>query len=124
MEDSDNITFDFDNINITPITPARKYVHIIINFSNGLTLEYKFDIMNEEDAHRIIKDFIINQQECPELVFQVGVCEKPSCVDLCNPNHYCAPETCPHRLVSFEYHEEYTYIEVYDGTLYKIKIVL
>jgi hypothetical protein len=124
MEDSDNITFDFDKINITPITPARKYVHIIVAFKNGLTLEYKFDIMNEEDAHRIIKDFIINQQECPELVFQVGVCEKPSCVDLCNPNHYCAPETCPHRLVSFEYQEEYTYIEVYVGTLYKIKIVL
>jgi hypothetical protein len=121
MEDSDNITFDFDKINITPITPARKYVHIIIC---GPTLEYKFDIMNEEDAHRIIKDFIINQQECPELVFQVGVCEKLSCVDLCNPNHYCAKDTCPHRLVSFEYHEEYTYIEVYDGTLYKIRIIL
>ena len=43
--------------------------------------------MENEDAHRIIKDFIINQQECPELVFKVGVCENPSCIDLCNPNH-------------------------------------
>ena len=115
----DDIIFDFNKINITP---AQKYVHIIINGYNSN--EYKFDIMNEEDAHRIIKDFIINQQECPELVFQVGVCEKPSCIDLCNLNHYCAKDTCPHRLVSFEYQEEYTYIEVYGDTLYKIKIVL
>ena len=116
MEDTD-IIFDFNKINITPV---RKYVHVIVC---GID-EYKFDIMNEVDAHRIIKDFIINQQECPELVFQVGVCEKPSCIDLCNPNYYCAKDTCPHRLVSFEYQEEYTYIEVYEGTLYKIRIVL
>jgi hypothetical protein len=119
MPTPDDIIFDFNKINITL---ARKYVHIIIN---GYNLdEYKFNIENEEDAHRIIKDFIIHQEECPELVFQVGVCEKSSCIDLCNPNHYCAPDTCPHRLVSFEYQEEYTYIEVYGGTLYKIRIVL
>ena len=115
----DNIIFDFNKINITF---PRKYVHIIIIKDD--VNEYKFDIENKTDAHHIIKDFIINKEECPELVFQVGVCENPSCVELCNPNHYCAPDTCPHRLVSFEYHVEYTYIEVYGGTLYKIKIVL
>ena len=124
MEDSDNIIFDFNKINIT-MPPPRKYVEITVKQTQiGYSNEFYFDIMNEEDAHRIIKDFIINYQICPELVFQVGVCERPSCIDNCNPNHYCATETCPHRLVSFEYQEEYTYIEAYGGTLYKIKIVL
>jgi hypothetical protein len=119
MEDSD-IIFDFNKINITPV---EKYVEIIVGKDGNLD-EYKFDIMNEEDAYRIIKDFIINQEECPELFFKVGFCENPSCIDSCNPNHYCATDTCPHRLVSFEYQDEYTYIELYGGTLYKIRIVL
>ena len=73
---------------------------------------------------KIIKNYIIKREVCPELVFQVGICENPSCIDSCNPNHYCATDTCPHRLVSFEYEAEYTYIEVYGGTVYKIRIVL
>ena len=120
MEDSDNIIFDFNKINITP---ARKYVHVIVKQNGGID-EYKFDIMNETDAHHIIKNFIIKREVCDELVFQVGVCENPSCIDSCNPNHYCATDTCPHRLVSFEYEAEYTYIEVYGGTVYKIRIFL
>ncbi len=68
----DDIIFDFNKINITL---ARKYVHIIVG-KDGCLDEYKFDIMNEEDAHRIIKEFIINYEKYPELVFQVGVCEK------------------------------------------------
>ena len=122
MEESDSIIFDFNKINITS---ARKYVDIIVKeYNSGEKTIYKFDIMDETDAHHIIKNFIIKREVCDELVFQVGVCENPSCIDSCNPNHYCATDTCPHRLVSFEYEAEYTYIEVYGGTVYKIRIFL
>ena len=41
MENSD-IIFDFNKINITP---ARKYVHIIVDIKDGSRCEYKFDIL-------------------------------------------------------------------------------
>jgi hypothetical protein len=38
--------------------------------------EHTFDIENEEDAHRIIKEFIVKKEKSPELVFGVGFCKK------------------------------------------------
>ena len=81
--------------------------------------EYKFDIENEEDAHRIIKEFIVKKEKSPELVFQVGFCENPRCVK------WLDVETgCKHRLASFKYETDYTHIEGYSDTTYKIQIVL
>ena len=113
----DNIIFDFNKINITF---PRKYVHIIIIKDD--VNEYKFDIENEADAYRIIKDFIVNKEKSPELVFQVGYCENPRCVK----GYYNLPDVCcKHRIASFKYEEsDYTYIEGYSETIYRIKIIL
>jgi hypothetical protein len=120
----DNIIFDFKKI-ITK--PARKYVEITIvelyKYDDEHTFdEHTFDIENEADAYRIIKDFIVNKEKSPELVFQVGYCEKPYCVKWC----YNLPDACcKHRLASFKYEEsDYTYIEGYSETIYRIKIIL
>ena len=128
----DNIIFDFKKI-ITK--PARKYVEITIidlyNYSSPMYDEHTFDIMNEEDAHRIIKDFIVNKEKSPELVFQVGCCENPYCVKWYSPltgllsGGNDIPDTCcKHRIASFKYEEDYTYIEGYSDTTYRIKIIL
>jgi hypothetical protein len=75
--------------------------------------------MNEADAYRIIKDFIVNKEKSPELVFQVGFCENPYCVKWLEED-----TCCKHRIASFKYEEDYTYIEGYSDTTYRIKIVL
>jgi hypothetical protein len=117
----DNIIFDFKKI-ITK--PARKYVEITIidlyKYASPMYDENTFDIMNEADAYRIIKDFIVNKEKSPELVFQVGFCKNPRCVK------WLESETCcKHRLASFKYEEsDYTYIEGYSETIYRIKIIL
>ena len=118
----DDIIFDFKKI-ITK--PVRKYVEITIvdlyKYASPMYDEHTFDIINEEDAHHIIKEFIINKEKSPELVFQVGFCEKPHCVKWC----YDLPDSCcKHRIVSFKYEEDYTYIEGYSDTTYRIKIIL
>ena len=118
----DNIIFDFKKI-ITK--PARKYVEITIvdlyKYEYPMYDEHTFDIMNEEDAHRIIKEFIVNKEKSPELIFQVGFCENPRCIEWC----YDLPDTCcKHRIASFKYEEDYTYIEGYSDTTYRIKIIL
>ena len=118
-----NIIFDFKKI-ITK--PARKYVEITIvelyKYDDENTDEHTFDIENETDAYRIIKDFIVNKEKSPELVFQVGYCEKPLCVK----GYYNLPDVCcKHRIASFNYEEsDYTYIEGYSDTIYRIKIIL
>ena len=118
IHNPDNIIFDFKKI-ITK--PARKYVEITIIDLYKYDDEHTFDIMNEEDAHRIIKDFIVNKEKSPELVFQVGCCENPHCIKWCND----LPDTCcKHRIASFKYEEDYTYIEGYSDTTYRIKIIL
>ena len=111
----DNIIFDFKKI-ITK--PARKYVEItIVEYDD----EHTFDIENEADAYRIIKDFIVNKEKSPELVFQVGYCENPRCVK----GYYNLPDVCcKHRIASFNYETDYTYIEGYSDTTYRIKIIL
>ena len=77
----DNIIFDFKKI-ITK--PARKYVEITIvdlyKYGHPTYDEHTFDIENEADAYRIIKDFIVNKEKSPELVFQVGCCENHHCI--------------------------------------------
>jgi len=132
----DNIIFDFKKI-ITK--PARKYVEITIvelykyidentdqhtfeKYIDENTHQHTFDIENEADAYRIIKDFIVNKEKSPELVFQVGYCEKPHCVK----GYYNLPDACcKHRIASFKYEEsDYTYIEGYSETIYRIKIIL
>jgi len=116
----DNIIFDFKKI-ITK--PARKYVEITIidlyKYAYPMYDEHTFDIMNEADAYRIIKDFIVNKEKSPELVFQVGFCENPYCVKWLEED-----TCCKHRIASFKYDEDYTYIEGYSETTYRIKIVL
>ena len=118
----DNIIFDFKKI-ITK--PARKYVEITIveyDDEHKYDDEHTFDIENEADAYRIIKDFIVNKEKSPELVFQVGYCEKPHCV---KGNYRCIYACCKHRIASFKYEEsDYTYIEGYSETIYRIKIIL
>ncbi len=119
----DNIIFDFKKI-ITK--PARKYVEITIvelyKYDDENTDEHTFDIENEADAYRIIKEFIVKKEKSPELVFQVGFCEKPRCVK----GYYNLPDNCcKHRIASFKYEEsDYTYIEGYSDTIYRIKIIL
>ncbi len=78
--------------------------------------EHTFDIGNEIDAYRIIKEFIANKENSSELVFEVGVCKIPNCkkIDTC----------CKHRIAAFEYEDDYTYIIGYSKTIYKIQIVL
>jgi hypothetical protein len=116
----DNIMFDF----ITIVTkPARKYVRIIIEnihkYGHPTYDEHIFDIENEEDAHRIIKEFIVKKEKSPELVFGVGFCKNPRCVK------WLESETCcKHRIASFNYDEDYTYIIGYSDTIYKIQIIL
>ena len=116
----DNIMFDF----ITIVTkPARKYVRIIIEnihkYGHPTYDEHTFDIENEEDAHRIIKEFIVKKEKSPELVFGVGFCKNPRCVK------WLESETCcKHRIASFNYDEDYTYIIGYSDTIYKIQIIL
>jgi len=114
----DNIIFDF----ITIVTkPARKYVRIIIEnihkYGHPTYDEHTFDIENEADAHRIIKEFIVKKEKSPELMFEVGVCKIPNCkrfFDTC----------CKHRIAGFDYDDDYTYIIGYSKTTYKIQIVL
>ena len=115
----DNIIFDFKKI-ITK--PVRQYVAIIIVKLYKYDDEYRFDIENKKDAYPIIKDFIVNKENSTELVFQVGFCEKPLCVKGCyNLPDFC----CTHRIASFKYEEnDYTYIEGYSDTIYRIKIIL
>ena len=86
--------------------------------------EHTFDIENEADAHRIIKEFIVSKENSPELIFQVGCCENPSCIKWCRGNELPADACCKHRLASFKYETDYTYIEGYSDTTYKIQIVL
>jgi len=116
----DNIIFDFKKI-ITK--PARKYVEITIidlyKYAYPMYDEHTFDIMNEADAYRIIKDFIVNKEKSPELVFQVGFCKNPRCVKWLEED-----TCCKHRIASFKYDEDYTYIEGYSETTYRIKIIL
>jgi|APGre2960657423_1045063.scaffolds.fasta_scaffold18316_3 hypothetical protein len=114
----DNIIFDFKKINTKP---ARKYVEITItdlySYASPVCDEYTFDIENEADAHRIIKEFIVNKEKSPELVFQVGFCEKH--------RKWLESETCcKHRIASFKYDADYTYIGGYSDAEYKIKIIL
>ena len=115
-----NTTFDFKKITIKP---ARKYVEITITdlytYASPVCDEYTFDIENEADAHRIIKEFIVNKEKSPELVFQVGFCEKHRCVEWLG-SYTC----CKHRIASFKYDADYTYIGGYSDAEYKIKIVL
>ena len=75
--------------------------------------------MNEEDGHRIIKEFIVNREKSPELVFQVGFCENPRCVKWLEKD-----TCCKHRIASFKHETDYTYIEGYSDTTYRIKIIL
>ena len=116
----DNIIFDFKKI-ITK--PARKYVEITIialhKYESQMYDEHTFDIMNEEDARRIIKEFIVNKEKSPELVFQVGFCENPHCVKWLEED-----TCCKHRIASFKYDADYTYIDGYSDAEYKIKIIL
>lgn len=81
--------------------------------------EHTFDIENEEDAHRIIKEFIVNKEKSPELIFQVGYCENPRCVKWLEED-----TCCKHRIASFKHETDYTYIEGYSDTTYRIKIIL
>ena len=93
----------------------------LYKYDDENTDEHTFDIENEADAYRIIKEFIVNKEKSPELVFQVGFCEKPHCVK----GYYNLPDTCcKHRLVSFKHETDYTYIEGYSDTIYRIKIIL
>ena len=112
----DNIIFDFKKI-ITK--PARKYVEITIVELYKYDDEHTFDIENEADAYRIIKDFIVNKEKSPELVFQVGFCENPRCVKWLESD-----DCCKHRLAGFDYDDDYTYIIGYSETIYRIKIIL
>jgi len=112
----DNIIFDFKKI-ITK--PARKYVEITIVELYKYDDEHTFDIENEGDAHRVIKDFIVNKEKSPELVFQVGFCENPRCVKWLESD-----DCCKHRLARFDYDDDYTYIIGYSETIYRIKIIL
>ena len=132
IHNPDNIIFDFKKI-ITK--PVRKYVEINIvdlyNYASPMYDEHTFDIMNEEDAHRIIKEFIVNKEKSPELVFQVGFCEKPSCVKWCYNQragalsaNYLPDTCCKHRIASFKHETDYTSIEGYSDTTYRIKIIL
>jgi len=118
----DDILFDFKKI-ITK--PARKYVKITVvdlyQYSSPIYDEHTFDIENEADAPRIIKEFIANKEKSPELVFRVGICENPRCVEWC----YKLPDTCcKHRLSSFKYEADYTDIEGYSNITYRIQIYL
>ena len=114
------IIFDFKKI-ITK--PARKYVRICVidryTYSSPMYDEDTFDIENESDAHRIIKEFIVNKENSPELVFQVGFCENPRCVKWLD-----AETCCKHRIASFNYDTDYTYITGYSDITYKLQIVL
>jgi hypothetical protein len=116
----DNIIFDFKTI-ITK--PSRKYVEITItdlySYAYPTYDEHTFDIENEADAHRIIKEFIVKKEKSPELVFQVGFCENPRCVKWLESD-----DCCKHRLAGFDYDDDYTYIIGYSDTTYRIKIVL
>ena len=114
----DNIMFDF----ITIVTkPARKYMWIIIEnihkYGHPTYDEHTFDIENEIDACRIIKEFIANKENSSELVFGVGVCKIPNCKRLFDT-------CCKHRIAGFDYDDDYTYIIGYSETTYKIQIVL
>ena len=61
----DNIIFDFKKI-ITK--PARKYVEItIVEYDD----EHTFDIENEGDAHRVIKEFIVKKKNLLNLFFKL-----------------------------------------------------
>ena len=117
---SENIIFDFMKITTKP---ARKYVRIFIidkyTYSSPTYDEHTFDIMNEEDAHRIIKEFIVNKEKSPELVFRVGFCKNPHCVKWLEED-----TCCRHRIASFNYDDDYTYITGYSDITYKIQIVL
>ena len=118
----DNIIFDFKKI-ITK--PARKYVEITIvelyKYDDENTDEHTFDIMNEADAHRIIKEFIVNKEKSPELIFQLGFCENPRCLMW---RDELPDDCCKHRIASFNYDADYTYITGYSGITYNIKIIL
>jgi hypothetical protein len=117
----DNIIFDIFDFKKIITKPARKYVEITIVELYKYDDKHTFDIENEADAHRVIKDFIVNKEKSPELVFQVGYCENPRCVK----GYYNLPDVCcKHRIASFKYETDYTYIEGYSDTIYRIKIIL
>ena len=66
----------------------------------------------------------MNKEECPELVFKVGICENPKCIEECDQSKYCAPTTCKHRLARFVYGTSGAYIEGCSGTTYAIDLFL
>jgi hypothetical protein len=112
----DNIIFDIFDFKKIITKPARKYVEItIVEYDD----EHTFDIENEGDAHRVIKEFIVKKEKSPELVFQVGFCENPRCVKWLESD-----DCCKHRLAGFDYDDDYTYIIGYSETIYRIKIIL
>ena len=111
------MTFDFKKMSTTP---ARKYLEITV-IDTYMCPEYTFDIENEADAHRIIKEFICKNEKSPDLVFQLGFCENPRCLKW---RDELPDNCCKHRLASFKYDADYTYIEGYCEVTYKIKIVL
>ena len=114
--------FDFKKL---ATTPAQKYLEITVidlyTYMFPKYEEYTFDIENEADAHRKIKEFISKNEQSPDLVFQLGFCENPRCLKW---RDELQDSCCKHRIDSFKYDADYTYIEGYYEVKYKIKIVL
>ena len=124
----DNIILDFKKIPIRPVCDGKKNVNITVtenlyqySIYTHPHVEHEFVIENEEDAHRIIKEFIINNEKSPELVFEVGYCKNPTtCNTIENYKYNC----CKHRLRQFDYGPYGMCIKGYSKTRYKITIVL
>ena len=117
----DNTILEFKKINIKS---ERKIVQITVievyKYIGSTYNEYTFDIIDEEGANFVIREFITYNENSPDLVFKVGVCDDPECIELCGG----ASPTCEHRLAAFDYTDDYTYIRAYSETAYKIKIYL
>ena len=117
----ENTILDFSKIKTRR---ERKYVKIVIvdvyKYIGTTYNEHTFDINDEESANTVISEFIKYNEESPDLVFQVGVCDDQECIMWCSG----ASPTCKHRLAAIDYSDDYTYIRGYSETAYKITIVL
>ena len=73
----------------------------------------------DSNVQQLVLDFIRTYESSPDLTLQVGICDKPECIEECNQEHYCAPETCIHRIDGFNYDGEFVLITT-TCALYKI----
>jgi hypothetical protein len=99
--------------------PKMKMKIVIFTNNQFGTEKHIIEGFADSNVQQLVLDFIRNYECSPNLTLQVGICDKPECIEECNQDNYCAPETCTHRIDGFNYDGEVVLITT-TCTLYKI----